>query len=436
MRILRWLGTAFLVAFAAFAASPRTAAAATAVRLMTMETDPNSVAALKQAIEEFQKGRPDVTIQPEFLGWSDIFKRLVAARAAGEPPDVVMIFESQVSVLVDQDFLTPVDDVVEQIGKADFFPNVLRGFVYKGRTWGVPSILTVDVMWYRKDVYQRHGLEVPETWADLVRNVKAAHRPPEMYGIAFPVATSLATDDMTAHSRIWTNGGTLFDGSGKVALETPAVVEAMEHVRELAKYTPPGIGSYAHLELINSYVTGKLAHTQYGMRILAHLQRHAPDLMSVTGAFLLPKGPRPGGRHVSHLWVKGWAIPKGARQPEAAKAFVRFLETGDRQVRWLHSVPVHNWPARKSTATNPAFLDHPLMRTPLGQDAFRILQKAIEHGVFPTLETGTFNPQMPKVLEARILSRLVQRVVVGGVPPAEAVTMAAGEIRAVVGQER
>lgn len=404
------------------------------VRVMTTETDPNSVSALKQIIEEYQRLKPDVVVQPEFLGWSDIFKRLVAAKAAGDPPDVVTIFESQVSVLVDQDFLTPVDDVVDRIGRQDYFPNVLQGFNYKGRVWDVPTILTVDVMWYRKDLYEKKGLRVPTTWAELVQNARALHQPPDVYGIAFPVATSLATDDMTAHSRIWTNGGTLFDRGGKVALDQPEVVEAMEHIRELAKYAPPGIASYSHLEMINSYVTGKLAHTQYGMRILAHMQRHAPELMNVTGTFLLPRGPRPNGRHVSHLWVKGWAIPRGAKQPEAAKDFVHFLETGDRQIRWLHSVPIHDWAPRQSTAKSEAFLSHPLMKTPLGQDAVRILGEAVAHGVFPTLETGVFNPHMPKVLEARILSRLVQRVVVGNVPPSEAVKLADKEVRDLIGE--
>lgn len=405
------------------------------IRLMTTETDPNSVAAVKQIVEEFKRLHPGVTVQPEFLGWSDIFKRLVAAKAAGDPPDVVTIFESQVSVLVDQDFLMPVDDVVDRIGRADYFPYILQGFTYRGKTWGVPSILTVDVMWYRKDLYQQKGLKPPRTWAELLHNVQVVHHSPEMYGIAFPVATSLATDDMTAHSRIWSNGGTLFDRDGKVAVERPEVVEAMEHIRELTRFTPPGIGSYSHLEMINSYVTKKLAHTQYGMRILAHIERHAPDLMAVTGGFLLPRGPNPNGRQVSHLWVKGWGIPKGARQPDLAREFIHFLETGDRQTRWLHSVPIHDWPPRKSTAKSEVFLNHPMMKTPLGQEAIRLVGEAIEHGIFPTLETGTFNPNMPRVLEARLLSKMVQRVVLGSASPKEAGMLLGKEMRELLGQK-
>jgi len=430
-----WIGRMLLLVFLLAVSAGTSWGAEKVVRLMTTETDPNSVAALKGIIAEYQAAHRDVSIQPEFVAWSDIYKRLVATQAAGDPPDLVTIFEAQVSVLVDQGFLLPMNDVVEKIGKQDYFQNLLDSVTYKGKIWGVPSILTVDVLWYRKDLYEKNGLKVPKTWSELLHNIRTLHRPPDIYGNAIALATGLATDDFTVHSRIWSNGGTLFDKNGKVAVETDEVIEAMEYIRELAKYAPPGAASYGHLELINAYVARKVAHTQYGMRILTHIQRLAPDLLETTGAFLLPRGPRPGGRQVSHLWLKAWAVPKNAKQPEVAKDFIQFLETGDREVRWLHSVPIHNWPPRKSTTTSGAFLSHPLMKTPLGREAVNLVGEAISHGVFPTLETGVFNPKMPVVLEARILSKLAQRVVLGNTPPKEAVSLAAKELREVVAEK-
>ena len=36
---------------------------------------------------------------------------------------------------------------------------------------GVPINGNVDVLYYRKDLYEKHGLKVPETWDQLLENV-------------------------------------------------------------------------------------------------------------------------------------------------------------------------------------------------------------------------------------------------------------------------
>jgi len=56
------------------------------IRFMTTETDPNTRAALKGIIAEFEKMHPGIRVAPEFSSWSDINKKLLTALAAGDPP--------------------------------------------------------------------------------------------------------------------------------------------------------------------------------------------------------------------------------------------------------------------------------------------------------------------------------------------------------------
>jgi ABC-type glycerol-3-phosphate transport system substrate-binding protein len=78
------------------------------------------------------------------------------------------------------------------------------------------------------------------------------------------------------------------------------------------------------------------------------------------------------------MFTKAWGFPKGADNTALGKEFVTFLETGEREVRWLHSVPVHFWPPRRSTATSDAYKDNPALQSGIGQAAsVAILEEAL-----------------------------------------------------------
>src|SRR6202044_2681797 len=57
-------------------------------------------------------------------------------------------------------------------GDTIFWNDELRTFDRaKGRLMGVPINGNVDVLYYRKDLYEKHGLKVPETWDQLLEKV-------------------------------------------------------------------------------------------------------------------------------------------------------------------------------------------------------------------------------------------------------------------------
>src|SRR5688572_15076319 len=132
----KWAGvlTAALVLVIALTAS----AADKVVRVMTTETDPKTQAALKEIIAEYEKMRPGVRVSAEFASWSDINKKLLAALAAGDPPQIVTVHDFYIFELATKGIIRPVDDVVDAIGRPDFFPQTLAPYTRDGKTWGVP----------------------------------------------------------------------------------------------------------------------------------------------------------------------------------------------------------------------------------------------------------------------------------------------------------
>ena len=81
-------------AAAGLAVRPRTARAqkvgGRAVKLRVWHTEPNPATfkAMQEIIADFQKLYPKITVEQQALGWADMENKLLAALAAGAPPDI------------------------------------------------------------------------------------------------------------------------------------------------------------------------------------------------------------------------------------------------------------------------------------------------------------------------------------------------------------
>lgn len=98
---------------------------------------------------------------------------VLPATVAGSGPDVVL--QSSYSTPVNFAFrgaavdLTQFSDF-EEVYKR--FPANTRAFLeYEGGVYGLPDQLTFPVMIYRTDILEAKGLEVPETWEDLIATI-------------------------------------------------------------------------------------------------------------------------------------------------------------------------------------------------------------------------------------------------------------------------
>lgn len=434
MRQRRWmvgvcLGGLLLLCVAA--PGPTWAGEPVTLQILSAEGDPKSVEAMKGVIAEFKKIRPHVDVEYQTVSWTELGKRIVAQIAAGRPPDIVHLDDFGMSVLADQGMLEPAGDVVNAIGVDDYSPVPLKAVTFKGTVWGVPFSNGFDLLWYRKDLYEKFGLKPPRTWDELLHNVKTLHGNlpgvGQMYGIAMALNTSNHTND-TIQNIMWTNGATILDKNGKVALNSPEAIQAYNFQKELFKYATPGVAQYGHLEVLNAFATGNVAHTNYAARMVLHVMRTNPKLGDSVGAVTKPKGPSPKGRLVSIIFTKAWGFPKGTKNLTLTKEFVQFLQTGDREVKWLHSVPVHFWPPRRSTATSAAYMQDPIVQSPLGRAAARaILEGALPHGQPQLSEAGVVNTGTMKILQAHILAKMMQKIVLGNVPIEEAVAEAMKE---------
>jgi multiple sugar transport system substrate-binding protein len=401
------------------------------ITVMTTETSPDTQAAFDKIVAAFEKENAGIKIKFQYVGFQDLNQKLMQALAAGAPPQLITISNQyDLFQLAKQGAIAPVDSIIDTIGRADYFKRFLDANTLDDKVWGIPFSVGVNVLWYRKDLYEASGLKEAKTWDEYLHNVEVIAQASEKsggtktYGTALAIGNNSLTNDNT-QNWMWSNGATVFNAEGNVTLDQPQAVQSFEYLAKLAKFAPPGANNYSNNEMQNAFVTGAVAHTEYPFRLLSLLEKSAPKLLDVAVPMLHPVGPGQGAHPASFLYVKSWAIAKGAPFQNETARFVKFMETGANKIAVMKSVPVHYWPPLKSVAENPDFLDQPLLKTPAGQRSLKVLADAVNSGQVPLSESGVPVLKLGPVLQKRVIAATLEQIVVNGADPKITVEAAA-----------
>lgn len=125
--------------------------------------DPH-VIARDMLIDEFEK-QTGIKVEVTTIT-GDTNAKIQAAAAAGTLPDILFLWGAQEAVSYGQmEVVAPITDLINDVG-AEYFanPRLLAPYELNGEYWGMPLVTFPGIMFYRKDVYDRHGLTAPATW--------------------------------------------------------------------------------------------------------------------------------------------------------------------------------------------------------------------------------------------------------------------------------
>ncbi|MFD0466904.1 ABC transporter substrate-binding protein [Nonomuraea thailandensis] len=162
---------------------------------------------------------------------------LTAAAAADDLPDVIgalplaSIREMEANELLDTE--TP-GRIVDQLGRDTFSPRALELDTSGGKLLAVPSDGWAQLILYRKDLFEKAGLQPPDTY-EALQAAAAKLNTGGTAGITLAIAPK---DSFTAQSFehiAQANGCQLVDNAGNVALDSPQCARAFEFYANLAR---------------------------------------------------------------------------------------------------------------------------------------------------------------------------------------------------------
>jgi len=232
---------------------------------------------------------------------------------------------------------------------ADFYPKILT--VIDGKTMGITTSVNTQVLMYRKDLFEQHGVKVPTNWAELEAAAKKltldtdGDKKTDIYGW---VARMDAENTAPFANFLFTNGGRWLDEKKKLVFNSPEAVEAMKfYGRLLKEYGPPGGSTMGWKEVIGAFAQGKAAMT-VEISIFALMVLEDPKQSKVAGKVgyaLFP--PAKAQNAVTMVPTNTLHISAYSEKKRPAWYYMQFMTDKTRlleaQLNGLHSSRKSNW---------------------------------------------------------------------------------------------
>ena len=195
-----------------------------------------------------------------------------------ETLDIVSTFPSDLSELVAQDLLVPIDDFVEQYYPAeelaDIHPTYLENWAFVGENmYAIPDDGDVLTLYYRRDLFldetnqanflEQYGYELapPTTWSqwDEVCEFFTDQYAPQIYGCGMGI-TDRRRYYFLANFRYL--GGEFFNPETMQAqINNEQGVEAVKMMMSSLDSQPPGVRSWGFLDGFSAWLAGGIAMT-------------------------------------------------------------------------------------------------------------------------------------------------------------------------------
>jgi sorbitol/mannitol transport system substrate-binding protein len=361
MRQPGWLWILVAVAFATalaawlhFRSSPR--------RELTIATVNNADMILMQQLSsDFEKSR-GVKLNWVVLGENVLRQRLtidIATRSSTF--DVITIGSYETPLWAERGWIVPLDDLGADYDYDDIFEVVRQGLSFKGALYAAPFYSEGSFTYYRKDLFQKSGLEMPSqpSYEQIRQFAQKLHDPDhKIYGICLRGEPGWGENIAYLSTVVNTYGGRWFDPNWTPQLTTQPWHEATEfYVSLLRNYGPPGATTNGYNENRALFANGNCAMWIDATSAAGYfLDASQSRVSSSTGFAKAPVAKVPNGS--SWIWSWGLAIPATSKRADIAKDFVgwatspRYVKAVGEHFGWLRIPPG----SRASTYEIPAYL--------------------------------------------------------------------------------
>jgi N,N'-diacetylchitobiose transport system substrate-binding protein len=242
----------------------------------------------------FEDENPGVTLTIEEQQWEGLVERLTTALSSeAETPDVVEVGNTQAATFTTAGAFTDLTDELGDLGGDDLLPGFVAAGSVDGATYAVPYYAGSKYVFYRKDLFEKSGLEVPTTTEEFVAAAiklkKDNPKPANFSGFWLP-----GQDWRNGVSFVWNEGGDLAveeGGTWSGALSSPESQEGLATVQTLFEQASgaakDGNETDPQVPFCNNEMAMMSAPGWMG-GVLADADAGCPDMMEKVGVFALP----------------------------------------------------------------------------------------------------------------------------------------------------
>jgi ABC-type sugar transport system, periplasmic component len=314
------------------------AGAAQAVELSVVSGDTgNGLAFLEEQLAKFEEQTGHtVTVVPMPSSTTDQFGQYRLWLAAGNADiDVYTTDVIWAPQLADQflDLTEAAADVIDQ-----HFPSIIESQTVNGKLVAIPAYTDAPALFYRTDLLEKYGKEVPTTWAELkataqeIMDGERADGNADMWGFVFQ---GNAYEGLTCNALEWVKsygGGQIVEADGTISINNEQAVAALEEIKTfIGTISPEGNLAYMEEESRGVWQLGNAAFMRNWPYAYALGQGDDSAVKDKFDVAPLPAGEGPDARSAATLGGWNYAVSKYSQNPDAAIELALFLGSAEIQ---------------------------------------------------------------------------------------------------------
>ncbi len=306
---------------------------------------------IQNMIDETFSPNTDIAVNLQLIPMDVVLR----AALAGNGPDVVI----GLSQATAQDFamrgatveLSQYPDYAEYVSR--YSEGVLRATKYGEGAYGIPEQVSFQMLFYREDVLEELGLEVPTTWTEVMEMIPVLNR--ENYEFYMP-STRVATGLNVFQAMVYQNEGEIYEGDGvdygiASALHEDPAMEAFKWFTDL--FTVHGLEVQA--DFSNRFRTGEMPVGVTDYTTYCTLEIFAPEIKGLWSFSAFPGSVKEDGT-IDNTYVCDTVqtvIMNGAKNKDAAWEFVKWWNETDQQTSYATTLEAIMGAAARYPAADP-----------------------------------------------------------------------------------
>jgi multiple sugar transport system substrate-binding protein len=278
---------------------------------------------------------------------------------------------------------------------------------------------------YRKTMWEKVGLpNGPTTYQELL---DVGGRIKREAGVQLGIGMSNELDsNMAARAIIWSFGGSIQDEKENLVFNSPQTIEAVDYMARLFKATMTDeVFAWNAASNNQGLIAGSLSYILNSISAYRTAQTANPDIAG--DVYFTPplKGPRGVGLASEHV-IPIYAIPRHAKNPDAAKEFILHLTANYASA--TNNSELYTFPAFPQTVPqlNGWLENDPYGSQPANKLAFL---KDAEKWSTTIGHPGPANAAIGEVFDTFILPKMMARAARGELSARDAVIDAENQIR-------
>lgn len=298
-------------------------------------------------VAAFEEQNPEITVR-QIVQDDDLYQDagLITLLQSNDPPDIYFQWGG---ALVARDaaagYAADLSEALAQDGWGDSFVDAAwsapAGTTYESGIYLIPNTLDVTTaLWYNVDIFDEHGISVPETWADLVA-ASATLAEAGVTPIILGNQEYWPLGNWAGHITARVVGMERFDAAFRLEepFSQPAFVEAFERIAELAEVGAfnadmAGLGADPAM---NAFFQGAAAMHPIGSWLVPIATESAPEGFNYD-VFNTPVIEGGAGDPTSVIGLAtGFEVSASTDAYDAAIAFLKFFSSQENQVTWAEA---------------------------------------------------------------------------------------------------